>query len=406
MSALVCESCGRELDELDSQVQCPDCAGLLSLRHRPTQLFGAALRDIFTQRRVESGVWRFTEMVLPGATNPVSFPEGNTPLLRRAALSAYAGLEDVSFKHEGMNPTGSFKDRGMTVGMTQAVRCGARAVACASTGNTSASLAAYAALAGLPAYVLVPAGNIAMGKLAQAVGFGATVLAVRGDFDACMTLVREASRQLGLYLLNSVNPFRLEGQKTIVFELLADRGWEPPDWIVLPGGNLGNVSAFGKALEESRAAGLIERIPRLAVVQAEGASPFAQSFRHGFAERVRVRAETVASAIRIGDPASWDRAVGAIRVTRGVVASVTDRQILAAHDAINRAGVGSEPASAASLAGLRELVADGTIARDASVVAVLTGHMLKDAEQLMTGAQIREIEPDIAALEKELGRRR
>ncbi len=245
-----------------------------------------------------------------------------------------------------------------------------------------------------------------MGKLAQAVGFGATVLAVRGDFDACMTLVREASRQLGLYLLNSVNPFRLEGQKTIVFELLADRGWEPPDWIVLPGGNLGNVSAFGKALEESRAAGLIERIPRLAVVQAEGASPFAQSFRHGFAERVRVRAETVASAIRIGDPASWDRAVGAIRVTRGVVASVTDRQILAAHDAINRAGVGSEPASAASLAGLRELVADGTIARDASVVAVLTGHMLKDAEQLMTGAQIREIEPDIAALEKELGRRR
>jgi threonine synthase len=406
MSVLICESCGRELDELDSLVQCPGCGGLLSLRHPPPQLAGAMLRDLFAQRRVESGVWRFAEMVLPGVTKPVSFPEGNTPLLRRAALSVYAGLENVSFKHEGMNPTGSFKDRGMTVGMTQAVRCGARAVACASTGNTSASLAAYAALAGLPAYVLVPAGKIAMGKLAQAVGFGATVLAVRGDFDACMALVREAGQKLGLYLLNSVNPFRLEGQKTIVFELLVDRGWKPPDWIVLPGGNLGNVSAFGKALEEARLAGLIETLPRLAVIQAEGAAPFAASFRNGFADRLRVRAETVASAIRIGDPASWDRAVAAIRNTNGVVTSVSDQEILAAHDAINRAGVGSEPASAASLAGLRQLVADETIPRDASVVAVLTGHMLKDTEQLMKGAKIREVEPTVGALEEELGRRR
>ena len=376
------------------------------MRHPPPHLSGPVLRELFTQRGVESGVWRFVEMVLPGATHPVSFPEGNTPLLRRAALSAYAGIEDVAFKHEGMNPTGSFKDRGMTVGMTQAARCGAKAVACASTGNTSASLAAYAALAGLPAYVLVPAGKIAMGKLAQAVGFGARVLAVRGDFDACMKLVREASHQLSLYLLNSVNPFRLEGQKTIVLEVLVNRGWDPPDWIVLPGGNLGNVSAFGKGLMEARAAGMIGKLPRLAVIQAEGASPFAQSFRNGFAERLRVRAETVASAIRIGDPASWDRAETAIRSTNGVVTSVSDAEILAAHDAINRAAVGSEPASAASLAGLRQLVAKGTVAKGASVVAVLTGHMLKDTEQLMTGAQIREIEPDIVALEKELGRRR
>lgn len=400
MSNLVCDSCGAELDELTAAVQCPTCGGLLSARHPLPHLNGMVLRELFTQRGVESGVWRFVEMVLPGVTNPVSFPEGNTPLLHRAALSAYAGIEDVAFKHEGMNPTGSFKDRGMTVGMTQAVRCGARAVACASTGNTSASLAAYAALAGLPAYVLVPAGKIAMGKLAQAVGFGATVLAVRGDFDACMKLVRDASQQLGLYLLNSVNPFRLEGQKTIVLELLVNRGWEPPDWIVLPGGNLGNVSAFGKALEEARGTELIEKMPRLLVVQAEGAAPFAQSFRQGFGERMRVRAETVASAIRIGDPASWDRAVRAIRNTNGVVTSVSDEDILKAHRAINRAGVGSEPASAASLAGLRQQVENGTIAKGASVVAVLTGHMLKDAEQLLKGVKIREIEPTLAALEE------
>jgi len=221
-----------------------------------------------------------------------------------------------------------------------------------------------------------------------------------------MKLVRESSHQLGLYLLNSVNPFRLEGQKTIVLELLVDRGWEPPDWIVLPGGNLGNVSAFGKALDEARAAGLIEKLPRLAVIQAEGAAPFAQSFRNGFAERFRVRAETVASAIRIGDPASWDRAVAAIRNTGGVVASVPDQEILAAHDAVNRAGVGSEPASAASLAGLRQLVANGTISKGSSVVAVLTGHMLKDTEQLMCDAKIREIEPTLQSLQEEVGVRR
>jgi len=173
MTTLVCESCGHALDELSALVQCPACGGLLAVRHQAPQLSGTALRDLFTQREADSGVWRFVEMVLPGTTKPVSFPEGRTPLLRRSRLAAYAGIEDVAFKHEGMNPTGSFKDRGMTVGMTQAVRCGAKAVACASTGNTSASLAAYAALAGLPAYVLVPAGKIAMGKLAQAVGFGA-----------------------------------------------------------------------------------------------------------------------------------------------------------------------------------------------------------------------------------------
>ncbi len=288
----------------------------------------------------------------------------------------------------------------MTVGVTQAVRLGARAVVCASTGNTSASLAAYAGQAGLPALVLVPSGQVALGKLAQTTGFGARVLAVRGDFDACMALVEKASAELGFYLLNSVNPFRVEGQKTIVFELLADREWDPPDWIVLPGGNLGNTAAFGKALSEARRLGLIDRMPRLAVIQAEGAAPFAASYRGGFAERLTVAADTVATAIRIGNPASWNRAVRAIRDTAGVVATVSDQEILEAHREINRAGVGCEPASAASLAGVRRLAGTGTIAPGASVVAVLTGNMLKDPDRLLSDAPVQEVDPTLAALEK------
>jgi threonine synthase len=402
MTALVCDGCGNRLDELNPAVRCPACGGLLSVQHDPPPATGQALRDRFDRRQTapdgSSGVWRFRELVLPAASAPVSYPEGNTPLVHRDALSAWAGIENLAFKHEGLNPTGSFKDRGMTVGVTQAVRLGARAVICASTGNTSASLAAYAAQAGLAALVLVPAGKVALGKLAQTVGYGATVRAVRGDFDACLALVQEGSARLGFYLLNSVNPFRIEGQKTIVFELLADRGWESPDWIILPGGNLGNTAAFGKALAEAHRLNLIGRIPRLAVIQAEGAAPFARSYRENFRTRVRVPAETIASAIRIGDPASWDRGVAAIQQTRGVVASVSDAEILEAQRAINRAGVGCEPASAASLAGLRKLVAEGTVPREASVVAILTGHMLKDPDRLVEGGAIPEIEPTLDAL--------
>ena len=407
---LACTSCRADLDELSQTVRCPTCDGLLEVRHGPPELIGPALRDLFDSRLTRSshsagqaapltgGVWRFRELILPGAAAPITYPEGDTPLLSRDAISAWAGSADLALKHEGMNPTGSFKDRGMTVGITQAVRSGVRAVACASTGNTSASLAAYAAQAGLPAYVLVPAGKIATGKLAQTVGFGARVLAVRGDFDACLELVEDASRQLGLYLLNSVNPFRLEGQKTIIFELLQQLDWRPPDWIVLPGGNLGNTAAFGKALEEARAWGLIGTVPRLAVVQAEGAAPFARGFAGGFQERVRVDAETVASAIRIGNPASWDRAVRAIRQTNGVVTSVTDPEILAAKAVIDGAGVGCEPASAASLAGLRRLIRAGTIEAGARVVAILTGHMLKDPEALLERHRVLEIDPTLPAL--------
>ncbi len=416
----VCPRCVTELSFTFAKSECPACAGLLEARYRPPELRGAGLAGLFASRRgaVEgldaSGVWRYREIVLPDAgSDVVTHPEGNTPLVTRDAVSRWAGI-DLSMKHEGQNPTGSFKDRGMTVGVTVARRLGARAVACASTGNTSASLAAYGALAGLPVLVFVPAGRVAVGKLAQTLAYGARTLLVRGDFDACFALVREASEKLNVYLLNSVNPFRIEGQKAIVFEMLEQLGWEPPDWIVLPAGNLGNTSAFGRALGESRELGLIRRLPRLAAVQAEGASPFAQSFREGFSRRHRMKAETVATAIRIGDPASFDRAVSAIRSTNGVVTNVTDDEILEAKAVVDASGVGCEPASAASVAGARKLAAQGVIRAGERVVAILTGHILKDPGLLLDyhrDAEPRppranppiEIEPSLSAVERVLG---
>jgi threonine synthase len=325
-----------------------------------------------------SGVWRYRELVLPDASDVVSQPEGNTPLLRRTSVAQWCGVDALLMKHEGANPTGSFKDRGMTVAVTQARRVGATAVACASTGNTSASLAAYAALAGLPALVLVPYGQVALGKLAQTLAYGARTLLVRGDFDDCMRLARDAAERLGVYLANSINPYRISGQKTIVFEMLQQLGWRAPDWIVLPAGNLGNTSAFGAALREASELELIDRVPRIAAVQASGAAPFAASFRENFRERRTVRAETVATAIRIGDPASYDRAVRVIRETNGVVLDVPDAEILDAKAVVDASGVGCEPASAASVAGVRALASRGVIGRGDVVVAVLTGHILKD----------------------------
>jgi len=399
-----CASCARELSDTDPRTAC-DCGGLLEVRHAAPEISGDALRARFDVRRFPgaSGVWRFRELVLPAAAaHAVTRPEGNTPLVESGAVSAWAGLDELRLKEEGMNPTGSFKDRGMTVGVTQARRINASAVVCASTGNTAASMAAYAALAGLPALVVVPAGQVAMGKLAQSLAYGARTLAVRGDFDACLALVREAAQRLGVYVLNSVNPFRIEGQKTIVLEMLQQMGWDAPDWIVVPAGNLGNTAAFGKALREALALGLISRAPRLAAVQAEGAAPFARSFRDGFARRHPVKAETVATAIRIGDPASHDRAVLAIRETRGVVTDVADADILEAKAVIDRAGIGCEPASAAAVAGARRLVREGVIAAGERVVAVLTGHVLKDPDILLRGHAPREIEPRLADLEAAL----
>lgn len=394
-----CADCGHELDELSRDTRCPSCSGLLEIVHARPAVGGDQLRQLFAARSATaqgadaSGVWRFREIVMPTATAPVSWPEGNTPLLARPQVRAWTGCPELLLKHEGMNPTGSFKDRGMTVGVTQAQRIGATAVACASTGNTSASLAAYAAQAKLPALVFVPSGGIAMGKLAQSLAYGARTLLVRGDFDDCLRLVEESHRELGVYLLNSINPFRLEGQKTIVLELLLQLSWDTPDWIVVPAGNLGNTAAFGKALRDARELGLISRLPRIASVQAAGAAPFATAFAEDFTVRRRVRAETVATAIKIGDPASWDRAVRTIRETNGVVLAVSDAEILDAKAAVDASGVGCEPASAASVAGVRRLVTEGTIRPGERVVAVLTGHVLKDPGILLRYHQETEPAP-------------
>jgi len=407
---LQCLACAATYEVMDPRIDC-GCGGLLSVE-RPDG-FARAL-DVRTfdgrlGRRADvdrSGVWRFREAVLD-VPEPaiVTHPEGGTRLYERAALSSWAGVARVAFKHEGENPTGSFKDRGMTVAVTQAVRLGVKAVACASTGNTSASLAAYAAQAGLKALVFVPAGKVALGKLSQTLAYGATCLAVRGDFDAAMRLVQEASRSLGVYLLNSINPFRIEGQKTIVWELLQDMAWDPPDWIVVPAGNLGNTSAFGKALREAHEGGWIPRVTRLLAVQAQGANPFARGYREGFAQRHRMAPETVATAIRIGDPVSWDRARAAIEATRGVVMEVTDAELLEAKAQIDGAGIGCEPASAVTLAGLRKMRAEGTVAEDARVVCVLTGHVLKDPDVILAqkdrvAARLIEIDPTLQAVEK------
>jgi threonine synthase len=345
-----------------------------------------------------SGVWRFRELVLPDVSDEeiLTQPEGNTPLVRRERVAKWCGLDSISLKLEGANPTGSFKDRGMTVAVTQARRVSAPAVACASTGNTSASLAAYAALAGLPALVLVPIGQVALGKLAQTIAYGARTLLVRGDFDDCLRLVRAAADKLGVYLANSINPYRIAGQKTIVLELLQQLNWQPPDWIVLPAGNLGNTAAFGAALREAKELGLIDRMPRLAAVQASGAAPFAASFRENFRERHTVHAATVATAIRIGDPASYDRAVRSIRETNGVVIDVPDAEILEAKAVVDASGVGCEPASAASVAGARALVARSIVRREDTVVAVLTGHILKDSDILLKYHRDTEPTPALA----------
>lgn len=415
-SRMRCAACGQELPILDPHTACPTCGGLLELELPTPMAHGEELRRLFDDRRSAgagrmdalqaSGVWRFRELVLPGVDESgiVTQPEGNTPLLARPAVATWSGAERLLLKHEGHNPTGSFKDRGMTVAMTQARRVGASAVACASTGNTSASLAAYAALAGLPALVLVPEGRVALGKLAQTLAYGARTVLVRGSFDDCLRLVREAGDELGVYLVNSVNPYRLQGQKTIILELLQQLDWEAPDWIALPAGNLGNASAFGLALVEAHRLGLIDRIPRLALVQAAGSAPFARSFADDFRTRVRVTPDTVATAIAIGDPASYDRAVRSVRETNGVVLAVTDEEILAAKRSVDSSGVGCEPASAASVAGVRRLVAEGVIAPDARVVAVLTGHILKDPEILTRDVgRMPVIGPTVGELERVLG---
>jgi threonine synthase len=378
--------CGRRHDANRQILACPDCGGLLDadidLGQRLTPADFAPVKRSLDDL---SGVWRYRQLLPPiPAGSIVSRQEGHTPLYADQRLADYAGLASGSFsiKHEGHNPTGSFKDRGMTVGVSHAKHVGARIIACASTGNTSASLASYAATAGIPAIVLIPEGKISNSKLGQTIAYGATVVQIEGDFDIALRLLRDLAEVYDVYLANSVNPFRPEGQKTIVFELLEALDWNPPDIIALPGGNLGNTAAFGKALHEAYSVGLISKVPRIVTVQAAGAAPFAAYFASGWDSWQPVHAETIASAIKIGDPASIERGRRSITQTGGIVTAVSDDDILDAKATIDRIGIGCEPASAASLAGIRKLVAEGKVSPDATVVGIVTGNVLKDTDAI------------------------
>ena len=348
-----------------------------------------------------SGVWRFREL-LPFAPPDkiVTVGEGQTILQRADAVAAYAQLHPgcLYLQYEGMNPSGSFKDNGMSAAFTHAHLVGARRAACASTGNTSASLAMYcAATRRMKAIIFVGSGKIAYGKLSQALEYGALTIQILGDFDDAMQRVKEVARELNIYLVNSVNPFRLEGQKTIMFRVLEGLRWEVPDWIVVPGGNLGNSSAFGKAFLELHSLGLIDTIPRLAVINAAGAdtlfqlheqqklcwnagSPELEIACHYYDEldRHKRKASTIASAIEINRPVNLNKCLRALEVCDGVVRTVTDQEILDAKAQVGSGGIGCEPASAASVAGTRKLRAEGIIGPKDRVVCILTGHQLKD----------------------------
>ncbi|HUP02783.1 MAG TPA: threonine synthase [Bryobacteraceae bacterium] len=386
------ERCAARFPISEILYSCPRCGGLLDVVYPVPSLPPAELRKLWLGRRAsnapldQSGVWRFREFIpfLPDYGSVVSLREGNTPLLPAPRAAKFGGLDRITFKHQGFNPTGSFKDNGMTCGVAQALRLGKRRVACVSTGNTSASMAAYASAAGLQPIIFIPHGNIAYGKLAQALEYGAKTLQVRANFDQILALIRRLAERLDIYLLNSMNPFRIEGQKTIMVEMMEQRDWRVPDWVVLPGGNLGNTSAFGKGLRELKSAGLIDRLPRLAVIQAEGSAPFYHLWQA--ADRSRLNAvshpQTLATAIKIGDPVSWPKALREVLASGGLVEIVSEQEIADAKAVIGHSGIGCEPASAATLAGIRKLTAAGAIAHDADVVAVLTGNVLKDPDYI------------------------
>ena len=392
-SILQCVECGQQYPINKLIYTCESCGGLLDVQHDLDALLKTVTRETFDARLglgpldapYNSGVWRFKELVYPDVDEAmiVSRPEGNTNLYPVPKLAAWAGLKTLYLKHEGENPTGSFKDRGMTGGVTHAQVLGMERVACASTGNTSAALASYAAQAGVEGVVFFQNKNVAAGKLAQAIAYNATGIRINADFDRNLELVREAAERVGIYVLNSINPFRLEGQKTIMFEVIQQLKWQVPDWIVVPGGNLGNSSAFGKGLFELYELGLIDRLPRLAIVQAEGASPLYWAYKNGFKSFEAMKAQTVATAIKIGNPVNYAKACRTLEWTQGVVEMVTDQEIMDAKALIDASGIGCEPASACSLAGARKLAAAGVIGPDELVVGVLTGHVLKDPDAVV-----------------------
>ncbi len=388
----IAPDCRAEYKLDDRLYVCSRCGGLLDIEQAgDVVLDAAALRALWRERRMSndardrSGVWRFREFLpFDEEAKIVSLGEGNTPLYEAPRSAGYCRLPQLKLKHQGCNPTGSFKDTGMTAAVTQAVKLGARVVVCASTGNTAASLAAYAARADLLCEIMVPAGQVSHAKLAQALDYGAKVREIEGNFDACMNAIRELSADESIYLVNSINPFRIEGQKTVAFELAEQLEWRVPDHLVVPGGNLGNSSAFGKGFRELLKSGLIDRQPKITVVQAAGASPFARFYSDPSETFVNEsHPQTLASAIKIGAPVSWQKAWRAVRETGGSVITVTEQEIADAKAIIGRDGIGCEPASATTVAGIRKLVSDGYIKEGDSVVAVLTGHLLKDTEYVM-----------------------
>jgi len=327
-------------------------------------------------------VWKY-KCLLPIKIEPISLNEGGTPLYKASNLGKELGIRNIYIKHEGLNPSGSFKDRGMTVGVTKAIELKKKAVACASTGNTSASMAMYAAKAGLKAYVLLPAGKVALGKVAQAIMHGAKVIGIKGNFDQALMIIRKIALLKNLYLLNSVNPFRLEGQKTIAYEIVDEIG--VPDVVVVPVGNAGNISAIFKGFKEFFKLGLTNSVPRMVGIQAEGANPIYKAFIKGLSKIEAIKSpETLATAIRIGNPVNAKKALNAIYESKGLAECVSDDEIIYAQKFLaSKEGIGVEPASAASIAGLKKLVEKGKIDFDETVVCITTGHLLKDPETVV-----------------------
>jgi len=379
---------------------CSRCGGPLEIEI-PLELLKSVpdLRERWQARaashdpRDRSGVWRFRELLPFDNDAPVvTLFEGNTPLYDAPRSAEYAGLAALRLKHQGCNPTASFKDTGMTTAVTQAKLLGARTVVCASTGNTAASLAAYAARADLQCAILLPQGQISPAKLAQSMDYGAVVCEIAGNFDDCMRLISELADVPSIYIANSINPFRIEGQKTVAFELLEQCGWRVPDHVVVPGGNMGNSSALGKGFDEMLRLGLIDRLPKISIIQAEGSAPLAHLFAGLKPSEIAADAalpddivpvmhpRTLATAIKIGAPVSWKKALRAVLRTHGSIITVTEQEIADAKAIIGRDGIGCEPASATTVAGIRKLTASKKIHAGESVVAVLTGHVLKDPD--------------------------
>jgi threonine synthase len=395
-----CIACGDLSDAASPDFRCSHCGDLLEITYpfwsklgeKPAKLTPADLKSSWKQRRLStspvdlSGVWRFRELLptLENEQHAITLREGNTPLYEMPQCARISGVPHLFAKHQGMNPTGSFKDTGMTVAASFARQAGFRWVACASTGNTSASMAAYAARGGMRSLVLVPDGKISWSKLSQALDYGAVTCQLRTDFDGCLRLLQELVLRAPVYQLNSINPFRLEGQKTLALELLEQLDWQPPDHIIVPGGNLGNSSAIGKALLEMHDLGLISRLPKLSVIQAEGANALVRTLREAGGKRlVTVQAETRATAIRIGNPASWKKAAHVLEATGGACEQVSEVEIVQAKAEIGAEGIGCEPASAVTLAGLKKLVKQGFVKAEESVVLILTGNLLKDPDFTM-----------------------